>query len=130
MVSSISTNSVRQPAGLMVIFLTISWLGEYIHNLFELPNLTVLSPENSLPALVSLVLFAAWWLTRFNRFVTLLILAWGSLHLVAGALLSVIPFPFLPFYPEQTLEHYAAHVAYGLTQLPLIMAAIRELRTR
>ena len=114
----------------MLIFLTISWLGEYIHNLFELPNLTVISPENCLPAIVSLALFAAWWLTSFNRVVTLLNLAWGSLHLIGGAVLSVIPFPFLPFYPEQTLNHYAAHVGYGLAQLPLIIGAIRELRTR
>jgi hypothetical protein len=114
----------------MFIFLTISWLGEYIHNLFELPKLTVLSPENSLPAFVSLALFAAWWLTSFNRGVTILILAWGMLHLIGGALLSVIPFPFLPFYPEQTLDHYAAHVGYGIAQLPLIVLAIRELRAR
>jgi hypothetical protein len=130
MVSSPTANSVRRSAGLMLIFLTISWLGEYIHNLFELPKLTVLSPENSLPALVSLAFFAAWWLTSFNRVGMLLILAWGFLHLIGGAVLSVIPFPFLPFYPEQTLDHYAAHAVYGLAQLPLIIGAIRELRTR
>ena len=130
MVPSLTVNSVRRPAVLIFIFLTISWLGEYIHNLFELPNLTVLSPENSLPALVSLALFAAWWLTSFNRVVMLLILGWGTLHLIGGALLSVIPFPFLPFYPEQTLDHYAAHVVYGLAQIPLIILASRELRTR
>ena len=130
MVTSLTANSVRRSAGLMFIFLTISWLGEYIHNLFELPTLTVLSPENSLPALVSLVLLAAWWLTRFNRVVTLLILAWATLHLIGGAILSVIPFSFLPFYPEQSLNHYAAHLEYGLAQLPLIFLAIRTLRTR
>jgi hypothetical protein len=130
MVPSLTADSVRRSASLMFIFLTISWLGEYIHNLFELPNLTVLSPENSLPALVSLALLAGWWLTRFNRVLTLLILAWGSLHLIGGAVLSVIPFPFLPFYPEQTFNHYAAHVEYGLAQLPLIILAVRELRTR
>ena len=129
MVSTLTAGSVRRSAGLMFIFLTMSWLGEYIHNLFELPDLTALSPENSLPALVSLVLFAAWWLTRSNRVLTILILAWGTLHLIGGAVLSVIPFPFLPFYPEQTLDHYAAHVGYGLAQLPLIVLAIRELRT-
>jgi hypothetical protein len=130
MITSLNASTVRRSAVLMLIFLAISWLGEYVHNLFELPTLTALSPENSLPALVSLALFAAWWLTRFNRALTLLILAWGTLHLIGGAILSVIPFPFLPFYPEQTLSHYAAHIGYGLAQLPLIILAIRQLRNR
>lgn len=130
MVPILTANPARRSAGLMFMFLAISWLGEYTHNLFELPNLTLLSPENSLPALVSLALLAAWWLTRFSRAVTLLILAWGMLHLIGGAVLSVIPFPFVPFYPEQTLDHYAAHVGYALAQLPVIILAIRELRTR
>lgn len=130
MVTSLAANPARRSAGVMFIFLAISWLGEYIHNLFELPNLTALSPENSLPALVSLVLLAFWWLTGSNRVVTVLILAWGTLHLLGGAVLSVIPFPFLPFYPEQTISHYAAHVGYGLAQLPLILLAIRQLRPR
>ena len=96
MVSNVAANSVRRSASLMFMFLTISWLGEFVHNLYELPNLTIASPENSLPALLSLGLLAAWWLTRFSRVVMLLVLAWGSLHLIGGAVLSVIPFPFRP----------------------------------
>jgi hypothetical protein len=79
---------------------------------------------------VSLVLFAMWWLMPSNRAATVLLLAWALLHLIGGGIISVLPFGFLPFYPSQTLDHYAAHVVYGLAQVPLIMLAIKQLRTR
>ena len=129
MAASSTTSAVRRPVGLMLMFTLLSWLGEYTHNLAELPSLTLISPENSLPALVSLALFGVWWLTPFNRTPTFLLLAWALLHLMGGAIVSVMPLGFLPFYPEQTLEHYAAHVVYGLAQLPLIMLAVQRLRT-
>ena len=109
-----------RPAALVALFTALSWLGEYVHNLFELPQLTLLSPENSIPALISLVLFLAWWLMPYRRAAAVLLLAWAILHLAGGAILSVLPLPFLPFYPEQNLQHYAAHAVYGLAQLPLI----------
>ena len=115
-----------RPAALVAIFTALSWLGEYVHNLFELPQLTALSPENSIPALISLVLFLAWWLTPYRRAAAALLLAWALLHLAGGAVLSVLPLPFLPFYPEQSLQHYAAHAAYGLAQVPLIYELGRQ----
>ena len=119
-----------RPAALVALFAALSWLGEYIHNLFELPQLTVLSPENSMPALISLALFLAWWLTPYRRAAAVLLLAWALLHLVGGAILSVMPLPFLPFYPEQSLQHYAAHAVYGLAQVPLIYELGRQLWQR
>jgi hypothetical protein len=98
----------------------VSWLGEVIHNALELPQLSLLSPENSLPGLVGLLLFFAWWRLPNKRLAAIALMAWAALHLVGGAILSVIPFSFLPFYPEQSLGHYAAHLVYGLAQLPLI----------
>ncbi len=123
-------STLRRPLGLMLLYTLLSWLGEYVHNLFELPNLTLFSPENSIPALISLVLFTVWWLTPGRQAAGLLLLLWSLLHLIGGAILSVLPFGFLPFYPDQTLEHYAAHVAYGVAQLPLIVLLIRQLRVR
>ena len=129
MALSSTTSASRPPVGLMLMFTLLSWLGEYTHNLAELPSLTLISPENSLPALISLALFGVWWLMPFNRTPTVLLLAWSLLHLIGGSFVSVMPFGFLPFYPEQTLGHYAAHVVYGLAQLPLIMLAVQRLRT-
>jgi hypothetical protein len=128
MASEITAGVARRPIGLMLAATLLSWLGEYLHNLYELPALTLLSPENSITAAISLALFAVWWLTPFGRAAALLLLAWGLLHLVGGGIISVIPFGFLPYYPEQTLDHYGAHVFYGLAQLPLIIMAARELR--
>jgi hypothetical protein len=119
-----------RPVALVTIFTALSWLGEYVHNLFELPQLTLLSPENSIPALISLALFLAWWLTSYRRTVAVLLLTWAVLHLAGGAVLSVLPLPFLPFYPEQSLQHYTAHVLYGLAQVPLIYELGRQLWQR
>jgi hypothetical protein len=56
-----------------------------------------------------------------------LLLAWALLNLLGGAVLSVLPLPFLPFVPEQSLRHYSFHLLYGLTQVPLIVAARAQL---
>jgi hypothetical protein len=130
MAATSTTRTAQPSAGLMFLFTVLSWLGEYVHNLFELPQLSALSPENSIPAMISLSLFVMWLLTPFKRAAVTLLLAWALLHLVGGAIITVIPFGFLPFYPEQTIDHYAAHALYGLAQLPLIALAARLLRAR
>jgi hypothetical protein len=111
----------------MAAFTLLSWLGEYIHNRFELPQLTLLSPENSIPALISVVLFLAWWRLPQKRLTAWVLFAWALLHLLGGAVISVIPFPFLPFYPEQSISHYLVHVWYGIAQLPLLVTLWRQL---
>jgi hypothetical protein len=77
---------------LVAAFTAHSWLGEYLHNRFELPGLTPLSPENSLTALFALALFLLWWSLPEKRIPTALLLAWGLLHLIGRGVLSVIPF--------------------------------------
>ena len=114
--------------GLVAALLTLSWLGLYAHNSIELPSINLLSPENSLPALAAVLLFAGWWLLPTRPLAAALLLVWGLLHLVGGAIVTVIPFNFLPFVPEQDLTHYFAHFFYGLAQLPLIWSMIRQLR--
>lgn len=113
---------------LMLLFTFLSWLGEYIHNLFDLPQLTLLSPENSIPALISAVLVLAWCLLPSKLLPTLALLIWALMHLIGGGLLSVLPFPGWPFFPEQTLFHYLMHGIYGLAQLPLIILLVGQLR--
>ncbi len=117
----------NRQVGIVAAFTLLSWLGEVIHNAFELPQLTLTSPANSIPGLVSLALFLLWWLLPFKRLSTALLLVWATLHLVGGAVVTIIPFAFLPFYPEQSLGHYAAHLAYGLAQFPLMAVTISQL---
>jgi hypothetical protein len=123
--TSIHTN--RQ-TGTVAAFVLCSWLGEYVHNLVETPQMGLFSPENSLTFLVSLLLFVGWWILPYKRLIASLLLTWALLHLIGGAVVTVIPFPFLPFYPEQNLRHYLAHIFYGLAQLPLLWAMFRQLR--
>ena len=55
-------------------------------------------------------------------------LGWGVLNLVIGGIVTVLPLPILPFAPEQSLSHYAAHVVYALGQVPLVILSSRALR--
>src|SRR5262245_49004565 len=122
------THSMTQRrAGWVAASTALAWLGIYVHNIADLPGQTLFSPETSLPTLVTLLLFLAWWRLPSARITTWLLLGWGLLNLVGGGL-SVIPFPFLPFEPEQTVWHYFFHVVYAATQLPLIYVLWTELR--
>jgi hypothetical protein len=123
-----STNPQRVPStALVMIAAVVSWLGLYLHNVADLPGQTLLSPESALPAVV-LLLPAGVWFTRYRRLAAGLFQGWVWLHLVGGAILSVLPLPILPFRPEQSLHHYAFHVVYGLAQVPLLITTIRYLR--
>jgi uncharacterized membrane protein YjdF len=127
-VKKTSSLTADRSHGLVAALLALSWLGLFVHNSIELPALNLLSAENSLPALVAVLLFAGWWLLPTRRLAAALLLVWGLLHLVGGAIVTVIPFSFLPFVPEQDFIHYFAHFLYGLAQLPLIGVMIQQMR--
>jgi hypothetical protein len=128
--SSESPTSTRSHRSAVVgATVAVSWLGEFVHNMADLPNLALLSPENAVPALIGLGLFLAWWRVPDRRLPAALLLVWGAVNLVGGAL-SVIPFGFLPFYPDQTVKHYLVHVLYAVGQVPLIVVAIMGPRPR
>ena len=124
-ISSLTADRSRE---LVAALLALSWFGLFVHNAIELPSLNLLSPENSFPALVAMLLFVGWWLLPTRHLAAALLLVWGLLHLVGGAIVTVIPFSFLPFVPEQDFTHYFAHFLYGLAQLPLMWVTIQQLR--
>jgi hypothetical protein len=79
---------------------------------------------------VQTVLFIVWGLVPSRRSaMTLALVVTAIFQLVGGAIISVLPLSFLPFIPEQTLEHYLSHVFLGITQIPLIVIPL-ELRKR
>ena len=119
---------VNRQIGMVAVFTALSWLGMMIHNAIELPQLTLLNPEVGIPTLIYVALFAAWWLLPYKRVTAALLIIWALMHLIVGGILTVIPFPFLPFYPEQTVRHYFAHVVYSVTQLPLLWVLVRQMR--
>ena len=107
----------------------LAWIGMVIHNLADLPGLTLSSGENVWPGAVWLLLFALLVLVPRSPWPATLLFSWGLLNLVGGAL-SVLPLPFLPYHPEQTLPHYFFHVLYAGAQLPLLVVSRREQRRR
>ena len=76
-VNETSSLTADRSRGLVAALLAFSWLGLFVHNSIELPSLKLLSPENSLPALVAVLLFAEWWLLPTRRLAAALLLVWG-----------------------------------------------------
>jgi uncharacterized protein YndB with AHSA1/START domain len=120
---------MARPAVTMLALAGLSWLGFATHNLADLPDQTLLSPETALPTLVYAVLIAGWF-TRLRQIAQWLLLGWTALHAVGGGVISVLPLPVLPFEPEQSLYHYSFHVLYTATQLPLLIVLLRDIRRR
>jgi len=111
----------------IVVAAVLSWLGFFIHNLADLPARALIGAETLGPTAVYLLLAAGLW-SRMRRVAAWLLLAWGWLHLVGGAALSVLPLPIWPFRPAQTLYHYGFHALYGAAQVPLLVTLMRQLK--
>lgn len=99
------------------------------HNLYELP-LTPIDLENSGPILVATLIGIAYAISPGSKAVAAATLGWGTLNLVIGGIVSVLPLPFLPFVPEQSITHYGAHVVYTLGQVPLVVLSYRAVRAQ
>jgi hypothetical protein len=97
----------------------LACLGLMIHNVVEFPHLSLMRPEYAVPILTWLVLYFGWVMLSGHRLPTELLFGWGVLSL-AGAVITVLPLPILPFHPEQSLRHYGVHVIYAATQLPIL----------
>lgn len=110
----------------VVVGAIIGWIGLFIHNVADLPGQTILSAESLIPLLISCALVVLWF-TPLRRGAAWTLLAWGVLNL-AGAVVTVLPLEVLPFEPDQSITHYAFHLVYGLTQLPVIIATAIWLR--
>ncbi|MEU1972042.1 hypothetical protein ABZ477_10325 [Microbacterium sp. NPDC019599] len=107
----------------------VAWSGFLIHNLADLPGQSLLSPESLFPTLVWIGCLALWLIPATRLAGAWSMLAWAGLNAVGGAL-SVLPLPFLPFEPAQTVEHYGFHLLYFATQLPLIVLLVAWIRSR
>ena len=105
--------------GVVVAATALAWCGFFVHNVAEFPGQTILSTDSLLPTLVWAGALVVWVIPATRAAGAWMLLAWAVINLVGGAI-SVLPLPFLPFEPEQTLEHYAFHGLYAATQLPLI----------
>lgn len=111
----------------MAVALALSALSMLAHNLYELP-LSPIDLENSGPIAFAAILGIAYALRPGSKAVAAAVLGWGVLNLVIGGIVSVLPLAILPFVPEQSITHYAAHVVYAVGQIPLVVLGYRALR--
>ena len=80
---------------------------------------------------VQVFLFMLWWLSPRARTVTgWALVVTGLFQLLGGAIISVLPLPFLPFEPEQSVSHYLSHLVLGIAQIPLLVVPLRQQRRR
>ena len=71
------TNQPDTLVGRIALLTLVSWAGGFIHTVLELPQLGLTSPEHIIPAVISLVLFLAWWRLPYKRLTTLVLLSWA-----------------------------------------------------
>ena len=108
--------------------LALAWLGIWVHELHRVPASFGLTPEGSLPFLgVPLLGWLALARLGQRRPLLVFLLCYGLIGL-ASAVVTVLPLRWLPFFPEQTVRHYAVHLAWAVLQLPLLVMAWRSLR--
>lgn len=107
--------------------LTLSAASMLAHNLYELP-LSPIDLENSGPITFAAILGVAYALRPDTTAVAAAVLGWGVLNLVIGGIVSVLPLSILPFVPEQSITHYAAHVVYAVGQIPLVVLGYRAIK--
>jgi hypothetical protein len=110
----------------MAIALALSAGSMLAHNLYELP-IGPLAAENTGPIAVAAAIGIAYAIWPGSRVVAGVAFGWGLLNLVIGGIVTVLPLSILPFVPEQSLSHYAAHVVYAVGQVPLVVLAYRAL---
>jgi hypothetical protein len=104
---------------------SLAALGGVAHNALSLP-LPLYAVETIGPAAVYGSLLAWVRLSPTGAAPRLALRSWTALNLIVGGILTVTPLPLWPFTPEQTPEHYVAHVIYASTQVPLIWLLARS----
>jgi hypothetical protein len=112
----------RSLASWVVLATLICWGSMALHNLWELP-ISPLAPETTGPLVVAMLLAGAHVRWPDSRVPLVALLSWAGLNLIGGGIISVLPLPFLPFQPEQSVSHYLVHVVYSLGQMPLLVVA-------
>jgi hypothetical protein len=113
----------------VVVATAVSWLGLWVHELHRVPRQLGFTPDGDLFMLPIAAGLAFWWSRSRGAPAARALAIYAAVNL-AGAVVTVLPLGMMPFVPEQTVAHYAAHVIYGVCQLPLLTLAIMRARRR
>lgn len=110
----------------LIVCAVVSWLGLWIHEVHRVPALLGFTPDGDLFMLLMVAGLALWWSRTHASSAAAALLVYAVINLVGGVM-SVLPLGWLPFRPEQTLDHYAVHAVYAVAQLPLTAVAAQKL---
>lgn len=114
----------------VVLFAAISWFGLWVHELHRVPALFGFTPDGDLFMLPVVAGLAIWWVRTHSTAALVGLAIYAAVNLVGGGL-SVFPFRWLPFVPEQTASHYGVHIVFAVCQLPLLtITTMRIIRRR
>jgi hypothetical protein len=113
----------------LTVCTALSWFGLWVHELHRVPSLLGFTPDGDLFMLVIAAALAYWWLRSRSIGAAGALLVYAVVNLVGG-FLTVLPLSWLPFQPEQTVDHYGVHLAYAVCQLPLIVVSTQQLVRR
>ncbi len=113
----------------VVVATAVSWLGLWAHELHRVPRLLGFTPDGDLFMLPIATGLAIWWSRSRGAPAAWALVIYATVNL-AGAMVTVLPLGWLPFVPDQSLAHYAAHVIYAVCQLPLLTLATLRLQPR
>jgi hypothetical protein len=100
------------------------WLGECFHDFRQFADSHGLTPDSIGGGVVLLCLLVVVRCAPHRRLLRVLLLIF-TLVVAVGTAVSVLPAPFWPFVPEQSLSHYATHVVVLAMQLPFVALALR-----
>ena len=113
----------------VVVAIAVSWIGLWVHELHRVPRLLGFTPDGDLFMLPIAAGLAFWWSRSRGAPAAWALAIYATVNLV-GAVVTILPLGWLPFVPDQTVAHYAAHVIYAVCQLPLLTLAILQLQPR
>jgi hypothetical protein len=113
----------------VVVATAVSWLGLWAHELHRVPRLLGFTPDGDLFMLPIAAGLAFWWSRSRGVSAAWALAIYAAVNL-AGAVVTVLPLGLLPFVPEQSVAHYAAHLIYAACQLPLLALAVMRLQPR
>ena len=113
----------------MIVCTVISCFGLWVHELYRVPQFLGFTPDSSFFMFVIAAALAYWWHRSHGAAAAASLFAYAAISLVGGAL-SALPLAWLPFKPDQTVDHYAVHVVYAVAQLPLMSVALNVVLRR
>lgn len=119
----------RQQVAWMAFATAISLFGMAVHTVREFGLTGLWVPSTGMLPLAALQLgLLTWWVVALRRGAAIALAGTALVQLVGGAILSVLPLPFLPFEPDQSIQHYLSHLVFGIAQLPLLVLPLQRMR--